>query len=531
MKTVFIVTALLLAAVPLNADDPLAERKAEILELIAAIPENLRCGTGIPWYSFQRRQHDDLTLDALVDLAKSTQEDRVRDLAITSLAYQKNVRLIPYWSGFLDNFDNVRVQWYKRVQAVEALLRIDAPQSTRLLFRHLSAPDTSDETLALICYGCSSMKSIVPSKLWSQIEVLSSHESGRVRTAAFQALLRDEVAPFSTQDARKKHLRRALAHHDSVVVCIALRSLAYNPLPEFFPIMFGYLNHADIAMRVEADSALRNTLSDEAVNRADNFRIVENALREKRWSYRTAPFLAARYAQILKDDGDEFAEAEHALQAAYRTYASNDAYKNWAPRWGATMLHHLIEVKLKRGDNQGAGEVLNRLVEEHPGHTMLIAPNLPPNLRSQFRLVAHPDANIKSIFEDAPVHLRVAPLTETFDAEELLKFNVSIHNIMDEDIILRCVEKEEGGISVPGYAQIRINTGSWTNLHGSDSFADTVQNVTVSPRESFSFVHTLAPLQTGDHVIDFWFDITCEFESGEKWSHRVLANSVKLTIP
>ena len=111
--------------------------------------------------------------------------------------------LFPTGAGFLDNFDNVRVQWYKRVQAVEALLRIDAPQSTRLLFRHLSAPDTSDETLALICYGCSSMKSIVPSKLWSQIEVLSSHESGRVRTAAFQALLRDEVAPFSTQDARK----------------------------------------------------------------------------------------------------------------------------------------------------------------------------------------------------------------------------------------------------------------------------------------------------------------------------------------
>ena len=104
MKTIFIITALLLAAVPLNADDPLAERKAEILELMATIPENVFCGTGIPWYGFEHRQHDDLTLDALVDLAKNTQEDRVRDLAITSLAYQKNVRLIPYWSGFPRQF-------------------------------------------------------------------------------------------------------------------------------------------------------------------------------------------------------------------------------------------------------------------------------------------------------------------------------------------------------------------------------------------------------------------------------------------
>ena len=538
MKTIFIITALLLAAVPLNADDPLAERKAEILELIAAIPENLRCGTGIPWYSFQRRQHDDLTLDALVDLAKNTQEDRVRDLAITSLAYQKNARLIPYWRDFIVNLENVGFKSYKHVQAVQGLLRIKSPQSTQFLMGMLSGPDTPEDTIALICSGCSTMKSMVPREIWNQIETLSTHESGRVRIIAFLALLSEVEDAFPTQDARKKHLDRALAHHDSGVVCRALRSLGYVPVPEFFPRMFDYLYHADVAIRVEADVALRNLLLHDSGKAANMFNMCENAFRENRWHYRNAPLLTARYAQILQDVSGEFVEAERALQDAYRTYASNDAYRERSPNSGAIILRELIEVKLKRGDNEGAIEVLSRLVKEYPNNTQAIAPNLPQNLRRRFQSTTHVDATLQTALEDAPVHVRVKPLTKTHHAAQRIRFKVSTQNITDEDVILHCAERTGGGALVSNNAPIEINTENWTTFHQSvnwttfrESLADTVKHVTVPPGESFSFVGTLAPLDAGHHVIDFWFDITCEFENGEKWSHRVLANSVKLTIP
>ena len=546
MKTIFIITALLLAAVTLNADDPLAERKAEILELIAAIPENLMCGTGIPWYSFQRRQHDDLTLDALVDLAKTTREDKVRDLAIASLAYQKNARLIPYWRDFIVTLENVGVKSYKHVQAVEGLLRINSPQSTELLMRMLSGPNTPDNTIALICSGCSTMKNLVPREIWNQIEALSTHESGRIRSVAFLALLSEVEDAFPTQDARKKHLDRALAHHDSGVVSRALRSLGYAPLPEFLPRMFDYLYHADVAMRVEADVALRNLLLHDSGNQNDMFNMCENALREKRWIYRSAPLLAARYAQVLQDTRGEFVEAEHALQAAYRTYASNDAYRERSPNSGAFILRELIEVKLKRGDNEGAIEVLNQLAKEYPNNTQAIAPEVPRHLKRRFQSVAHVDATLQTTLEDAPVHVRVKPLTKTHRATQRPRFKVSTHNISDENVILHCVKRTRGGVLVSNNAPIEINTEleintenwttshtfvNWTTFRESLFLSDTVRHVTVPPGESFSFVGTLAPLHAGHHVIDFWFDITCELESGEKWSHRVLANSVKLTIP
>ena len=540
MKTIFIITALLLAAIPLNADDPLAERKAEILELIAAIPENLRCGTGIPWYGFQSRQHDDLTLDALVNLAKTTQEDKVRDLAVASLTYQKNARLIPYWRDFIVNLENVGVRSYKHVQAVKGLLRINSPQSTQLLMRMLSGPDTPEDTIALICSGCSTMKSMVPREIWSQIEALSSHESGRVRTVAFLALLSEVEDAFPTQDARKKHLDRALAHHDRGVVCRALRSLGYAPVPEFLPRMFDFLYYADVAIRVEADLALRNLLLHDSGNEADMFNKCENALRKKRWIYRAAPLLAARYAQILQDARGEFVEAEHALQTAYRTYASNDSYRERSPDWGAIMLRELIEVKLKRGDHNGAIEVLRRLVKDYPNNTRAIAPNLPRNLRRRFQSAARADATLQTVLEVAPVHVRVKPLVKKYYATQRPRFKVSTHNISDEDVILHCAERTGGGVLVSNNAAIEINTDNWTTFHQSVNWttfheslflADTVKHVTVPPGESFSFVGTLAPFDAGHHVIDFWFDITCEFESGEKWSHRVLANSVKLTIP
>ena len=543
MKTIFIITALLLAAVPLNADDRLAERKAELLELMATVPVNLVYGTHIhiPWNRYKHVQHDEITIDALVDLAKTTREDRVRDLAIASLAYQKNARLIPYWTDLLVNFENPGFKSYKHViQAVEGLLRINSPQSTQLLMRMLSDPDTLDDTLVLFCNGCSTMKGMVPRELWSQIEVLSFHSSERVRAAAFQALLLDVEHAFPTQDARKKHLDRALAHKDSGVLSRALRSIGYAPLPEFFPRLFDFLYYADVAIRVEADLALRNLLLNVNINRADAFNMCENALRQKRWIYRSAPLLAARYVQMLQDARGEFVEAEHALQAAYRTYASNDAYRERSPDWGAIMLRELIEIKLKRGDHSGAIDVMRRLVKDYPNNTQAIAPDVPRHLRRRFQSRARADATLQTVLEDAPVHVRVKPLVKKYYATQRPRFQVSTHNISDEDVILHCAERTRGSVLVSNNATIEINTDNrktfhesvkWTTFREAKSLDDTVKRVTVPPGESFSFVGTLAPLQAGNHVIDFWFGITCVLENGEKWSHRVLANSVKLTIP
>ena len=326
----------------------------------------------------------------------------------------------------------------------------------------------------------------------------------------------------------------------TIVLCVrALRSLGYVPVPEFFPRMFDYLYHADVAMRVEADVAIRNLLLHDSGNHTDMFDMCQYAFRENQWHYRVAPLLTARYAQKLQDVSGEFVEAEHALEAAYHTYASSDAHRERSPDSGAIILRQLIEVKLKRGDNGGAIEVLNRLAKEYPNDTQAIAPNLPRNLRRRFQSVVQVDATLQDALEDAPVHVRVTLLTKSRQLNQRLRFKVSTHNISDRDVILHCAKRKGGGVLVSNSAPIEINTENWTTFHRSVnwttfhesvSLADKVKHVTVPPGESFSFVGTLAPLPAGRHVIDFWFDLTCEFDSGEKWSHRVLANSVNLTI-
>ncbi|MDE0300444.1 MAG: hypothetical protein OXN17_17535 [Candidatus Poribacteria bacterium] len=554
MRIFLVVTAILLfVAFDIYYPDPAAEKKEAILELMDAIPVPVICARGIPWYEFAHGQHDDFTDDVLLDIAKTGSDASARALAVDSLAKQKNARLIPFWHDSLANSGAKDSRWANNHNAVEGLLTIDTPESAGVLYQFLLDPETSTGVLSSICYGIQPYFRL-PDEAWKRIISLTSHESEHMRYAAFHALLFNRPAPFVTGELLKEHLKRALKDSSTKVVRWALGLIGRNPAPELFPVVFGFLHHTDARVRVSADEALGNLLSSDA----DNFEMCERALRVRRWSFRTAPLLAAEYAHILQDERGAFAEAEDAFQTAHRAYSSNDAYRAVGSEPGATMLYRLIEVKQKRGDINGAIEVLNQLTEEYPRSSVELDRELSvsgkrpddssvpilviivdrygynteyPTRGKRREPVWRLEPELRAVLENAPICIKVTSLTETHHSTQRLKFKVSIQNIRNDVVTLHCTQPERGGITVPGNALIEINAGECTTFRETEEINRSAKRVEISPGESFSFVGTLEPLPNGNHFVDFRFDITCDFESGEKWSHRVLANSVNLTIP
>ena len=543
MKTILIITGILLGAVFTTScrADVVAENEAEILELMEPPLSYMRTGRLVPpslngpWFRFTYQQHDDLTLNVLLNLAKTSSDENVRKLAINGLAKQKNPRLIPFWQDLLANRDNVGAPWPDHVylNAVPGLLRINTPESTRFLRNLLSSPDTTAELLYLICVGCSRYaEGGTPVKLWRELILLTSHKSREVRFAALGALPYYLWIPNTGNALRGERLKRALAENSLMILLWAYGVLRENTSPEFLPITLDYLNDTNAYVRAYADAGLSVLLSNRNPKRFENFAKCAKALEEKRWTYQTAPLLTLQFAKILRDKRGDFEEAEKALEAAKRAYTPNDAHDMSLPNPGAAMLYQLIKVKQKRGDIEGAVGILNRLVREYPQRAWVYAGRIPPPSKVPYRSVEQLETELRSVLENAPIRIRVTPLTETPHPAQHLKFKVSLQNITDEDVTLHCTRRQEGGAPVPGYTSINVNASNRTTFRGINSLGGTVKKETIRPNESFSFVGTLRDsLPSGNHVIHFRFDVTCELENGEKWSHNVLANSVKLTIP
>lgn len=400
MKRIIAVTTILLATgcSIFHYKDPVAEKEAEILKLMATIRPNLTYQVGEPWFIFSYQQHDELTLDALLNLSKTASDENVRGWAFNSLSHQKNPRLIPFWQDILDNRD----KGDKRTvhAAISGLGAIHAPQSNSILLALLSEPDTSPELLSHICFAY--QNSYMPKEVLDQIVALTAHTSEQVRVAAFEAVPYHPEHALVTQALRNELLRRALSDPSPKIVHWGLRSLlGAEPPPELFPITLNHLNHADPSIRVLADEALRSLLLDAAVNRAEKFEMCKKALQEKRWSYQTAPLLTSQYARILEEEKSEFAEAEQAYQTAQQAYASNDAYNAWNNDPGATMLYRLIQVKQKRGDIKGAIAVLNRLVKEYPADTRIYAHDFPAPGYNMVHTVTELAPKLRTILEGA----------------------------------------------------------------------------------------------------------------------------------
>lgn len=513
MKTVFVISAILLATVcaTICHADPIAEKEAEILDLMATIPSNLTCGVGEPWYIFAYQRHEYLTLGALVNLSKSASDEKFRYLALDSLSHQKNVRLIPFWQGILENRDKLDDRSISI--AISGLGTINIPQSHRILHSLLSDPETPPKMLARACFEYQKT-GYAPKEVFDQLVTLTTHESDRVRLAAFESIYYTQI-PARAEALKSQLLGRALADTNLGIVRLGLRSLVTNPSPELFPIMLDYLNHTDASVRASADGALGSLLLD-----SENFEMFRKAFWEKRWTYQTAPLLTFRYARILEESRGEFAEAEK----AYQSYTLNDGL-------GATMLYRLIQVKQKRGDIEGAIAVLNRIVKEYPQNTRIDADDFPAPGHNIIGTVGELEREFRVILEDAPIRIRVSSLNKTYHPKENLKFKVSIHNITTENVMLHCKHQKGKNVLVPDRPIIVINGNWWADFHETTGLIDTVKKVTIPPNESYSYIGTRYPFRTGNYVIDFRFKPVCEFEDGTQWSARILSNSVKITMP
>ncbi len=528
MKRIIAITTLLLASGCSILQNPVAKKEAEILKLMATIRPELRCPVGEPWFTFSYQRHDDLTLDALLNLYKTASDENVRHRAIDSLRRQNNPRLIPFWQDILDNRDKVDKQYV--LIAISGLGAIHVPQSNRILLALLSDPEASPELLVQMLgrLGFEYQASGYMSKeILDQIVARTSHKYEKVRLAAFEAVpYHSEHSPV-TEALRNELLGRALGDTNPEIVRWGLSSFGKNPPPELFPIMLDYLNHADSSVRALADEALsRNYL-----NGAENVEMCRKTFEEKRWTYQTAPLLASRYAQILEEERGEFAEAEKAYQTAQRAYASNGAYRSYNSDPGVTMLYRLIQVKQKRGDIEGAIAVLNQLVKEYPKHTGIYAHDFPTPGYSRTRTVRTLETELRTILEDTPIRIHVSPLNEPYHPKQRLKFKVSIHNITTENVMLHCKHRKGEDVLFPGRPIVVVNGNRGTDFYETAFLADTVKKVAIPPNESFAFIGTLHPLRTGNYVIDFRFKPVCEFEDGTQWSAQILTKSVKIKIP
>ena len=502
-----------------EASAELEAKQAEILKLMATVPKVLHCGTGVPWYEFERKQHDDLTVRALSKLYATSQDEAVRKRALGCLSHQKRPDLLPLWQEVLKDSDK-KVLLYLGIRGLGA---IDSQESNRLLLNLLSAQDTPDEGLVWICRTFAeqppreeALKAVLP---------LTSHESEEVRLAAYKASL--ELGAEGPEI-----LKKALADKGASVLRFGLRSLGPNPPDDFIPIVLGCLTNPDSGVRSEADQALSYVLSDAAHDRMMRFNLLSEALEEGQWSYNTAPLLTSRYALMLENAG-RLAEAAKAYEVAQKAYASHSTHvKSCNGKPGATMLYRLLQTKRKIGDPDGARAVLQRLMKEYPGDTRVYARDFPtPGTNMQWR-ADELIARLRPLLQHLPIAVRVSPLKEVFEREEKPRFKVSIQNTAEDTLALLCTTRKGKDVLVPACRpSIVIDGRHWTDFEETVFLSQVVRKVNLRPQESFSFVGTLPSIGArGTHVLDFRLKPTCELKNGIEWSQLVLTNSVTIQV-
>ena len=170
MKRIITIATLLLASGCSILQNPVAKKEAEILKLMATIQPDLTNQVGEPWFTFSHQLHKERTLDALLNLSKTTSDETVRGWAIDSLSHQNNPRLIPFWQEILDNRDTGDKRSVHA--AISGLGNIHAPQSNNILLALLSDPETPPDLLAHICVTY--QNSYIPQEVLDQLVALTS---------------------------------------------------------------------------------------------------------------------------------------------------------------------------------------------------------------------------------------------------------------------------------------------------------------------------------------------------------------------
>ena len=112
-------------------------------------PSFNRCGSGPlsfqekRWNEFVNKQHDDLTVDALLYLYKTSSDEKIRRRALQALSHQKKERLILLWQEILEHPENINevYTW----SAISGLATINVSQSNQILISLYLDPETPPE--------------------------------------------------------------------------------------------------------------------------------------------------------------------------------------------------------------------------------------------------------------------------------------------------------------------------------------------------------------------------------------------------
>lgn len=345
--------------------DSLALTAKNIIDLMATVPEGGHCGTGIAWYTFERQQQDDTAVEVLRILYRNHSDGRIRQRALSCLSWQCRSELLPLWDEILRDGRKAD-QW---PFAARGLCSINSPESLRMLFGLLAAPETEPGLLAVICELIGGTAR--PGGL-EAVAPLLAHASSEVRFAAYKASL--ELGAD-----RNELLGKALSDTETPIRKWGLRCIGPNPADRIIPRVLELLADSAPDLRAQADDALRYFICQAADNIPGRFAIMQQAMQENRWSYATAPLLTSRYGVLLEESG-QLAEAAKAYTAAESSYSKNSAYRvvNFNP--GATMLYRLVQVNRKMGDLDAARAVVGRLAAEYPGGTQVYLEDNPVSL-------------------------------------------------------------------------------------------------------------------------------------------------------
>ncbi len=498
---------------------PLTE--TEILRLMATVPDGLHCGTGVEWYSFERRQQHKSTVRILRTLYREHLDEVVQRRALSCLSHQKRSGLLGLWTGILRD-DEQENAW---LLAVRGLGVMNSEASNGSLLAILAEPTRPSQLIARVCTIVSHTK---PEGGLESVLGLKHHRSPEVRLAALRASL-------ALGTDRNDVFMRSLSDADASIVRWGLSGLGPNPPNFFVPLALDFLSSSNAFVRATADEALRRTLSHASTNTARRFAVFESAFTNRKWSFETAPLLTSRYAVILERHG-RLDEAAIAYTTAQRAHASDAAYRAVNHNDGATMLYRLCQVRRKQGRLSDARDTLDRMASEYSGTEEVYLEDSPgvPGLGSHTsHTVDELTARLVPFLDCVPLSVSVSPVRSVVDVNESFRFNVTMRNLTDNTVTFDCARKRGKGPLMPAERpSVVVDARHWTGFEETPFGSDATHKMALAPDEAFTFAVSVSPrnLRGEAHVFDFTFPLTCKQDSGEAWKGRVLANSATIKL-
>lgn len=413
--------------------DPVDEKK--LLELMATVPKGAHCGTGVPWYSFMRKQQAPETIKTLIRLYRQSPDETVRRHALSCLSHQKRADLVPFWKAVLKK-SSVPNAFYS---AFQALTTINSEESRAFLMETMRNKTSPEDHLVAIASSLTHLRSVsVEDYDYTFLGPLLTHSSDRVREAAYRASL-----DLAGRGVPLELIKSALRDKSAAVVIQGLQRVGYIAQPELIPLILPHLRSESLNACLAADRALHTVLYKSLDREHDRYLLLRDARNRKEWRFIDAPVTAMRLATVLERDGyfEEAADAYEAVQKVCNL--GHDRQCQEAKRHGQP-LYRLFEIKRKLGDIAGARKVVKRFLDEFPHRKKIQAKGLPGKRHGLFTGTPEELADLLLSFLDQPIALTLSPKRLASRGEKT-PIQLTITNKTGRRVKIRTMTKDRDG--------------------------------------------------------------------------------------